>query len=93
MSLFSPFRSSSRANSLSRSLPSRGSSLNYLSLLHALENGWEILESHVISGHGSNGHGEHFSLKLHHPGRRQSSGMTVEKSAAIEALLHRRGKR
>lgn len=91
MSLFSPFKRSSTPSSLSRRLPSRGSSVNYLSLLHALENGWEILEANVA--HGSKGHSEHVSLKMHHSGRKLSSGMTVEKSPAMEALLHGHGKR
>lgn len=62
-------------------------SADYLRLLAALDDGWQILEAADLLAHGVNAEGRGYTLTLMHPQRHLTREWNTLRSPEIDALL------
>jgi hypothetical protein len=62
---------------------------DYLRLLAALDEGWQILEVARLSARRAQGLSEHYLLTLTHPARMLARQTTLRKNGQIDGLLER----
>jgi hypothetical protein len=60
---------------------------DYLRLLAALDEGWQIVESADFLAHGTNTEGQGFLLTLMHPRRHLTREWSLVRSLEVETLL------
>lgn len=60
---------------------------DYLRLLAALDEGWQIAEAAELLAHGTNAEGRGYLLTLMHPRRRLTREWNVMRSPEIDRLL------
>ncbi len=63
------------------------SSLDYLRLLAALDEGWQIVDVAYLLAHGSNAEGRGYLLTLMHPRRLLTREWSVTRGPEVDALL------
>lgn len=61
--------------------------VDYVLLLAALEQGWQIIEAGEILAHGANAEAHGYVLTLMHPYRLLTCEWNVERSPEVDALL------
>jgi len=76
-----------RWESLQQPVHGSGHSSDYLRLLAALDEGWQILEAADFLAHGKNAEGRGYLLTLTHPHRRLTREWDVARSPEMDALL------
>jgi len=60
---------------------------DYLRLLAALDEGWQIVEAADMLAHGANAEGRGYVLTLMHPRRMQTREWNITRSSEIDQLL------
>jgi hypothetical protein len=76
-----------RWESLQQPVHGSGHSSDYLRLLAALDEGWQVLEAAEFLAHGKNAEGCGYLLTLAHPQRRLRREWDVARSPEMDALL------
>ena len=64
---------------------------DYLRLLTALDEGWQIAEASHLLAHGRNNEGRAYQLTLIHQTKPIVRGMTVAQNLKVDALLEHEG--
>jgi hypothetical protein len=86
-SLNYPPETAPRWESLQQPVHGSGLSSDYLRLLAALDEGWQILEAADFLAHGKNAEGRGYLLTLAHPQRRLTREWDVVRSPEMDTLL------
>ena len=76
-----------RWESLQQPMHGSGHPSDYLRLLAALDEGWQIVEAAEILAHGSNAEGRGYVLTLVHPRRLLTREWNVMRTPELVALL------
>ena len=82
-----PLENGRRWESLQQPVHGSGHSSDYLRLLAALDEGWQIVEAADMLAHGSNAEGRGYVLTLMHSRRLLTREWNVTRSPELDALL------
>jgi len=82
-----PFEMESPWSSLQQPVHATSVAADYLRVLSALDDGWQVVEALRILASGKNDEGSSYLLSLMHPQRMQTRSLLVRASAQIKQLL------